>query len=97
VTKTLFTTEEGIRKLAGDFQLPKDAVGFLINQAAASKDELFRIIAKELRAFLESRIPGKRPGTAAEVARLVASLFGEDNAFLTGATLYLDGGQGMAH
>jgi len=50
-----------------------------------------------LRAFLESRIPGKRPGTAAEVARLVASLFGEDNAFLTGATIYLDGGQGMAH
>jgi len=50
-----------------------------------------------LRAFLESRIPGKRPGTAAEVARLVASLFAEDNAFLTGETIYLDGGQGMAH
>ena len=50
-----------------------------------------------LRPFLESRIPGKRPGTAAEVARLVASLFSEDNAFLTGATIYLDGGQGMAH
>ena len=50
-----------------------------------------------LRPFLESRIPGKRPGSAAEVARLVASLFAEDNAFLTGATIYLDGGQGMAH
>jgi NAD(P)-dependent dehydrogenase (short-subunit alcohol dehydrogenase family) len=50
-----------------------------------------------LRAYLESRIPGKRPGTAAEVARLVASLFGEDNAFLTGATIYLDGAQGVAH
>jgi NAD(P)-dependent dehydrogenase (short-subunit alcohol dehydrogenase family) len=50
-----------------------------------------------LRAFLASRIPGKRPGTAAQVARLVASLFGEDNAFLTGETIYLDGGQGMAH
>ena len=50
-----------------------------------------------LRAFLASRIPGKRPGIAAEVARLVASLFGEDNAFLTGETIYLDGGQGMAH
>lgn len=50
-----------------------------------------------LRAFLESRIPGRRPGTAAEVARLVASLFAEDNAFLTGETIYLDGGQGMAH
>jgi len=50
-----------------------------------------------LRAFLASRIPGKRPGTAAQVARLVASLFAEDNAFLTGETIYLDGGQGMAH
>jgi NAD(P)-dependent dehydrogenase (short-subunit alcohol dehydrogenase family) len=50
-----------------------------------------------LRAFLENRIPVGRPGTAAEVARLVASLFGEDNAFLTGATIYVDGGQGMAH
>jgi NAD(P)-dependent dehydrogenase (short-subunit alcohol dehydrogenase family) len=50
-----------------------------------------------LRTYLESRIPGKRPGTAAEVARLVASLFTEDNAFLTGATIYLDGGQGIAH
>jgi NAD(P)-dependent dehydrogenase (short-subunit alcohol dehydrogenase family) len=50
-----------------------------------------------LRTYLESRIPGKRPGTAAEVARLVASLFTEDNAFLTGATIYLDGGQGLAH
>ena len=50
-----------------------------------------------LRAFLESRIPAKRPGKAGDVARLVASLFGEDNAFLTGETIYLDGGQGMAH
>jgi hypothetical protein len=31
------------------------------------------------------------------VARLVASLLGEDNPFLTGETIYLDGGQGMAH
>jgi len=47
--------------------------------------------------ILESRIPAKRPGTALDVAQLVASLFGEDNAFLTGETIYLDGGQGMAH
>jgi len=50
-----------------------------------------------LRAFLESRIPAGRPGKAADVAKLVASLFGDDNAFLTGETIYLDGGQGMAH
>lgn len=50
----VFTTEEGIRKLASDFQLPKDVANFLIQQAATSKDELFRIVAKELRGFLES-------------------------------------------
>jgi NAD(P)-dependent dehydrogenase (short-subunit alcohol dehydrogenase family) len=50
-----------------------------------------------LREYLAKRIPGKRPGTAADVARLVAAIFGEDIPFLTGATLYLDGGQGIAH
>jgi NAD(P)-dependent dehydrogenase (short-subunit alcohol dehydrogenase family) len=50
-----------------------------------------------LKAFLETRVPVGRPGTADEVARLVASLFAEDIAYLTGETLYLDGGQGMAH
>jgi len=50
-----------------------------------------------LKAFLQSRVPTGGPGTAADVARLVASLLGEDNPFLTGETIYLDGGQGMAH
>lgn len=50
-----------------------------------------------LRAFLESRVPTGGPGKADDVARLVASLFIESNPFLTGETIYLDGGQGMAH
>jgi hypothetical protein len=50
----VFTTEEGIRKLASDFHLPKDITNYLIQQAAASKDELFRVVGKELRGFLES-------------------------------------------
>jgi len=64
----LFTTEEGIRKLAGDFQLPKDVANFLITQAANSKDELFRIIAKELRGFLESA------NLSGELQKLLTSL-----------------------
>jgi len=32
-----------------------------------------------------------------DVARLVAMLFAEDIPYLTGETIYLDGGQGMAH
>ena len=50
-----------------------------------------------LRAFLEARVPTRGPGTAQDVARLVASLFAEDVAFLTGETIYVDGGQGIAH
>ena len=50
-----------------------------------------------LRDFLAKRIPGGRHGTAADVARLVAAVFSENIPFLTGETIYLDGGQGMAH
>jgi hypothetical protein len=50
----VFTTEEGIRKLASDLKLPKDVANYLIQQAASSKDELLRVVSKELRGFLES-------------------------------------------
>jgi NAD(P)-dependent dehydrogenase (short-subunit alcohol dehydrogenase family) len=46
--------------------------------------------------WLKGRSPVRRPGTADEVASVVASLFSDDNAFLTGETIYIDGGQGMA-
>src|SRR5512144_1501841 len=41
----VFTTEEGIRKIASEFQLPKDVANYLINSAQGTKDELFRIVA----------------------------------------------------
>jgi NAD(P)-dependent dehydrogenase (short-subunit alcohol dehydrogenase family) len=50
-----------------------------------------------VRDYIDKRIPGKRPGTAEEIARLVAAIFSEDIPFLTGETIYIDGGQGMAH
>lgn len=50
----------------------------------------------KLRAFLETRVPTGGPGSVQDVARVVAMLFSEDVPFLTGDTLYLDGGQGMA-
>jgi NAD(P)-dependent dehydrogenase (short-subunit alcohol dehydrogenase family) len=50
-----------------------------------------------LRAFLEARVPTGAPGSVEDVARLVAALLSEDIPFLTGETIYLDGGQGMAH
>ncbi len=50
-----------------------------------------------LREYLEKRIPGKEPGTAEDVAALVAVLFTPASRFLTGETIYLDGAQGIAH
>lgn len=49
----VFTTEEGIRRLANEFSLPKDVASYLVQQAQATKNELFRIVAAELRGFLE--------------------------------------------
>jgi hypothetical protein len=49
----VFSTEEGIRRIASEFHLPKDVANYLIQQAASSKDELFRIVAKEVRGFLD--------------------------------------------
>jgi NAD(P)-dependent dehydrogenase (short-subunit alcohol dehydrogenase family) len=51
----------------------------------------------KLKAFLEARVPTGGPGSTQDVARTVAAVFAEDIPFLTGATIYLDGGQGMAH
>ncbi len=50
-----------------------------------------------VRDYLLPRIPVGRTGRPEEVARLVAALFCEELGFLTGETLYLDGGQGIAH
>ncbi|WP_428852587.1 SDR family NAD(P)-dependent oxidoreductase [Imbroritus primus] len=49
-----------------------------------------------LHAFLQKRIPTGGPGAVEDVAQLVASLFLLPGRFLTGETLYIDGGQGMA-
>ena len=53
--------------------------------------------AGPLRDFLAKRIPGGKHGTPEDVARLVAAIFTEDLLFLTGETIYIDGGQGIAH
>ena len=50
-----------------------------------------------LREFLARRIPGGKHGTPQDIAKLVAAIFDEDLPFLTGETIYIDGGQGMAH
>jgi hypothetical protein len=50
----LFLTEEGARRLARDWKLPKDVAAFLGQQAQSAKDEILRVFADEVRRFLES-------------------------------------------
>jgi len=50
----LFMTEEGIRNLAGQLKLPKEALGFILGQAEKTKDEVTRVVTEELRRFLQS-------------------------------------------
>jgi NAD(P)-dependent dehydrogenase (short-subunit alcohol dehydrogenase family) len=52
---------------------------------------------ESVRNYLEPRIPTGGPGKPEEVARLVAALFAERLSFMTGETIYIDGGQSIAH
>jgi NAD(P)-dependent dehydrogenase (short-subunit alcohol dehydrogenase family) len=46
-------------------------------------------------SWLARRVPMKRGGEPAEVARLIGALFSEDIPFLTGETIYIDGGHAL--
>lgn len=50
----LFMTEEGARRLAREWKLPKELIGFIGQQAQGAKDEVLRVFSEEVRRFLES-------------------------------------------
>lgn len=50
----LFLGEESARRLARDWKLPKEVIGFLGQQAQGAKDEVLRLFTDEVRRFLES-------------------------------------------
>jgi hypothetical protein len=64
----LFLTEEGARKLAREWKLPKELVGYLGQQASGAKDEVLRIFSDEVRRFFESEAVRR------EVARTLSSM-----------------------
>ena len=51
----LFMTEEGVRKAVSEFNLPREAVTYLIKQSEKGKAEFFANLQKEMHWFL-SRI-----------------------------------------
>lgn len=55
-------------------------------------------LAKDkVKSWMARRIPTGAPTQPGEVARLIAVLFAERIGFLTGETIYIDGGQGINH
>ena len=52
---------------------------------------------EKIQKWLAGRVPTGGPGKPEDVARLVAALICEEIPFLTGETIYIDGGQGMNH
>jgi hypothetical protein len=55
----LFLTEESIRKAMAEFNIPREAVSFLMKQSEKSKKELLAIFQREFKNFL-SRIDPTR-------------------------------------
>ena len=48
----VFMTEEGIRGALGDMRLPKDALGYLVQQTERTRKEVLRAVGGELHSFL---------------------------------------------
>jgi hypothetical protein len=44
---------DNIKELVGGMKLPKEIVGLILAQAEETKNGLFRVVAKEIREFLE--------------------------------------------
>jgi hypothetical protein len=70
----LFLTEEGARRLAREWKLPKELVGYLGAQASGAKDEVLRVFSEEVRRFFESEAVRR------EVTRALSSMVVEVKA-----------------
>ncbi len=47
-------SEDGLRSLVKDRELPREAVGFMLGQVDATKREVLRVVSKEVRLFLQN-------------------------------------------
>jgi hypothetical protein len=70
----IFLTEEGARKLAREWKLPKELVGYLGQTASGAKGEVLRIFSDEVRRFFESEAVRR------EVTRALSSMVVEIKA-----------------
>jgi hypothetical protein len=70
----IFLTEEGARRLAREWKLPKELIGYLGAQASGAKDEILRVFSDEVRRFFESEAVRR------EFARALSSMVVEVKA-----------------
>ena len=47
----ILMTEESIRNILGEMKLPKEAMGFVVDQAKKQKDDLVSVVAAEVSKF----------------------------------------------
>ncbi len=73
----LFMTEEGVRKSLSEFNLPREAVNYLIKQSERGREEFFANLQREMHWFF-SRIDATRL-----VKALLNDLSVEINATIT--------------
>jgi hypothetical protein len=59
---------ESLRNLVGDIKLPKEIAGYIFSQIDETKNGLYRVVAKEIRGFLQQNDLGE------ELARALAHL-----------------------
>ena len=79
----------------GPFGITANAVapGFIVTEMTAALAER---LGKTLEAFTEERAaitPVRRAGTPADIAGIIAFLASDDASFITGQTIYADGGR----
>ena len=59
---------ESLRNFVGDIKLPKEIAGYIFSQIDETKNGLYRVVAKEIRGFLQQNDLGE------ELARALAHL-----------------------
>ncbi|MEV0685921.1 3-oxoacyl-ACP reductase FabG [Nocardia sp. NPDC050378] len=79
----------------GPFGIRVNAVapGFIATEMTAATAERMGVRAEDLQAKTAEITPLRRVGTPADIANVVAFLASDDAGFVTGQTLYVDGGR----
>jgi peroxisomal 2,4-dienoyl-CoA reductase len=89
----------GIEKLTRDLALEWARFGIRVNAVApgpiADTEGMSRLAPSGFEKFLETRVPLKRAGTIDEVCEAVMFLVAPSGAYVTGATLLIDGGSSL--